>query len=119
MSYNNRVKETTASTGTGNIALFGAVSQFVSFSSRYALGDAIKYSLVGATGSEWEVGQGHLLDATTLVRDVVEQSSNADALVNFSAGIKDIFVSFNAGDANYAANSIGVGIAMKYYDNFL
>lgn len=94
--FYDRIKETTTTTGTGNITLAGAVSQFRSFSSVFASGaagvyDPIYYAIVGQTGTEWEVGKGYLSNATTLVRDVVFTSSNANAAVNFSAGTKDVF----------------------------
>ena len=89
--FADRVKETSTTTGTGNITLAGAVAQFETFTANFATGVLFFYALVGQTGTEWEVGSGHLSDATTLVRDQVFQSSNSDALVNFSAGTKDVF----------------------------
>lgn len=91
MRFADRVKETTTTTGTGDITLLGAVAQFVSFTSIYEVGRPFKYAIVGQTGTEWEVGKGHLSGATTLVRDVVDASSNAGALVSFSAGTKDVW----------------------------
>lgn len=98
----DRVKETTTTTGTGNITLAGAVAQFRSFGSVFAAGaswpaaDWIYYAIVGQTGTEWEVGKGYITNATTLVRDTVFSSSNAGALVNFSAGTKDVFNTITA-----------------------
>ena len=97
----DRVKETSTTTGTGDFTLAGAVSQFRSFSSVFASGavgvyDPIYYAIVGQTGTEWEVGKGHLSGATTLVRDTVFSSSNANALVSFSAGTKDVFNTITA-----------------------
>jgi len=94
--YADRVKETTTTTGTGSITLGGAVSQFLSFNAAFGVGPQIFYSIVGQTGTEWEVGLGHLSGSTTLVRDVVYASSNAGALVNFSAGTKDAFCTIPA-----------------------
>lgn len=91
MNVADRVKETTTTTGTGNITLAGAASQFVSFSSRFATNDPFTYAIVGQSGTEWEVGKGYLSGASTLVRDMVLASSNSDAAVNFSAGTKDVF----------------------------
>jgi hypothetical protein len=98
--FNNRVKETSTSVGAGNITLAGAASQFSSFSSRYAVGDLFTYTIAGQTGTEWETGTGYLFDTVTLVRDSVEQSSNADGFVVFSAGTKDVFVDYTAVSAN-------------------
>lgn len=92
----DRVKETTTTTGTGDITLGGAATQFKAFSSRFTSGteraaDPLYYAIVGQSGTEWEVGRGYLSGATTLVRLEVFASSNSDALVNFSAGTKDVF----------------------------
>jgi hypothetical protein len=92
----DRVKETTTTTGTGTITLAGAASQFESFQSRFAVGEMVQYSIVGQTGTEWEVGEGILASTTTLTRERVIESSNADALVSFSAGTKDVFATINA-----------------------
>jgi len=89
----DRVKETTTTTGAGNIALLGAVTQFQSFSNRadFLAGGWIYYAIVGQSGNEWEVGKGYLSGAAVLVRSEVFESSNSDALVSFSAGTKDVF----------------------------
>lgn len=92
----DRCKETTTSTGTGTITLAGAASQFQSFVS--AFGSAprlVEYAIVGQTGTEWEVGRGTFDGSTGLAREQVLESSNSDALVNFSAGTKDVFATFS------------------------
>lgn len=86
----DRVKETTTTTGTGTVTLGGAVSGFQAFSAICADGDQVAYAIVGPT--EWEVGIGTYTAAGALLaRTVVLASSNAGALVNFSAGSKDVF----------------------------
>ena len=93
---NDRVKETSTTTGTGNLTLLGAVSQFQAFSV-FANNDTFFYAVVGQTGTEWEVGIGTYVSATpALARTTVLESSNADALVSFSAGTKDVFVTHPA-----------------------
>lgn len=95
MGYADRVKDTTTTTGTGAVTLSGSPpSGFRAFASVFAVGDPVVYSIVG--GAEWEVGRGTLSGATTLVRDYVYSSSNANALVNFSAGSKEVFVTLPA-----------------------
>jgi hypothetical protein len=90
MSYGDRVKDTTTTTGTGNLTLAGApLPGFVAFATPFATSEIVPYAIEG--GAEWEVGEGHLSAATTFVRDVVRASSNAGALVNFSAGTKNVF----------------------------
>ncbi len=91
MRHDDRVKETSTTTGTGDFTLDGAVSQFQSFSACYSIGEKVPYAIVGQTGTEWETGMGVLTGASTLQRLQVERSSNANALVSFSSGTKDVF----------------------------
>ena len=90
----DRVKETTTTTGTGTITLAGAVSGFQGFS---VIGDGNETFYTIAGGGEWEVGIGtYTSSGTTLSRDTVLDSSNSGSLVNFSAGTKDVFVTYPA-----------------------
>ena len=86
----DRVRENSTTTGTGNITLTGAVSGYKSFSSRMSVADTCFYTIIN--GTEWEVGLGTYSASNTLTRTTVYRSSNADALVNFSAGTKDVFI---------------------------
>ena len=91
---NDRVKETTATTGTGTVTLSGAQTGFQSFSSGIGSGNSCYYTI--ALGTQWEVGIGSLTNATTFTRDSVISSSNSSSLVSFSTGSKDIFCSLPA-----------------------
>jgi hypothetical protein len=58
-------------------------------------GNTTYYTIAG--GSEFEVGIGtYTLSGTTLSRTTILESSNAGAAVNFSAGTKDVFVTYPA-----------------------
>lgn len=95
----DRVMETTSSTGTGTITLGGAVAGYQSFSV-IGNGNTTYYTIAG--GTEWEVGLGTYTSAgTTLSRTTVLESSNGNALVNFSAGTKNVFVTYPAEKAVY------------------
>jgi len=97
----DRVKETTTTTGTGTVTLLGASTGYQSFS---VVGNAntTYYTIAGQTTSEWEVGIGtYTLSGTTLSRDTVLSSSNSGSLVTFSAGTKDVFVTYPAGRSVY------------------
>lgn len=103
----DRVKETTTTAGTGTVTLLGASTGYQSFA---AIGDGntTYYTIAGQTGSEWEVGIGtYASSGTTLARTTVISSSNAGSLVNFSAGTKDVFVTY---PAEFTSNAIGGGI---------
>lgn len=95
----NRAKETSTTTGAGNITLAGAVTQFKAISSVVGVGNLFPYAIIGQTGSEWEVGFGTMLTSNTFQRTKVEESSNANQLVNFSAGTKDVFLTVPASSA--------------------
>jgi len=90
----DRVRETTAVVGTGTATLLGAVTGYQSFA---VVGDAntTYYTISGQGTDEWEVGIGtYTASGTTLARTTVLSSSNAGSLVSFSAGTKDIFVTY-------------------------
>ena len=88
---NDRVKESSATTGTGTFTLGGAVSGFESFSAGIG-GDNTTYYCIFETGTNnFEVGLGTLnTAASTLARTYVISSSNSDAKVNF-AGATEVF----------------------------
>lgn len=97
LRYNDRVKETSTSTGTGDFTLDGAVSGFQSFAAGIDFTHSFHYSIVHRTAEEWEVGLGTLDEyGSTLTRASVQSSSNSNAAVTFSAGTKDVFVTIPA-----------------------
>jgi hypothetical protein len=106
----DRVKETTVTVGTIALVLAGAASGFQSFS---VIGDGntTYYTIDG--GTEWEVGIGtYTLLGTTLSRDTILESSNGGSAVNFSAGTKNVFVTYPAERALYtdaSSNAIALG----------
>lgn len=103
----DRVKETTTTTGTGTVTLLGASTGFQSFS---AIGNTntTYYTIASQTGNEWEVGVGtYTSSGTTLSRDTVLASSNSGSLVSFSAGTKDVFVTYPAGYSVNSTNNSG------------
>jgi hypothetical protein len=99
----DRVKETTTTTGTGTITLAGAVTGFRSFAT---VGNAntTYYTIAGQGTSEWEVGIGtYTASGTALSRDtVLASSAGAPTKTNFSAGTKDVFVTYPANRSVYS-----------------
>jgi len=95
---NDRVKETSATTGTGTLDLGGAVQDFETFVAGVGTTNTTYYCIINSGTGEFEVGIGTVTDATpdTLSRDTVISSSNSDALVNFTSGIKDVFCTLPA-----------------------
>ena len=94
LALNDRVKETTTVTGTGTATLLGATTGFQSFA---VIGNAntTYYCIADQGGANWEVGIGtYTTSGTTLARTTVLASSNAGALVVFTTGVKDVFVTY-------------------------
>jgi hypothetical protein len=94
----NRVKETTTTTGTGTVTLLGASTGYQSFA---IIGNAntTYYTIASQSGSEWEVGIGtYTSSGTTLARTTVLSNSSATqpSALSFSAGTKDVFVTYPA-----------------------
>jgi hypothetical protein len=96
----DRVQESTTSTGTGTITLLGAVTGYQSFSV-IGNGNTTYYTIVGVGTTQWETGLGtYNTNGTTLERTAILSSSNNNSLVNFSAGTKNVFVTYPAQSAN-------------------
>jgi len=112
----DRVKETSTTTGTGTFTLAGTSAGFQAFS---VIGDGntTYYTIALQGSSEFEVGLGtYTLSGTTLARTTILASSNSNNAVNFSAGTKDVFVTYPAGksinaDASDVVNTPGAIIA--------
>jgi len=111
----DRVKETSTTTGTGTLNLAGAEPGYQTFVAGVGDGNTTYYAITNRATSEFEVGIGTVTDATpdTLSRTTVISSSNSDALVDFSAGTKDVictlpseksYVLDNAGNTSISAN---------------
>ena len=95
---NDRVKETTITTGTGTLNLAGAATNFETFVAGIGDGNTVYYAIVHQNQAEFEVGLGTVTDASpdTLSRTTILSSSNNDGLVSFSAGTKDVFCTLPA-----------------------
>ena len=102
---NDRVKETTTTTGTGTINLAGAADTFETFVAGIGTTNKCFYCISHQTANEFEVGIGTVTDASpdTLSRDTIISSSNSDSAVNLSAGTKDVFCTYPASRAPSAS----------------
>jgi hypothetical protein len=99
--WNDRVLETTATTGTGALALAAAVTGYQRFADAMATNDTCYYFIQAVDGNgnpsgAWETGLGTYSAANELTRTTPQQSSNADAAVNFGAGTKYVALAPNA-----------------------
>ena len=103
LALKDRVKETTATTGTGTYTLSGAETGFESFSS---IGDANTTYYCCTDGVDFEIGIGTYASAgTTLARTTILQSSNSDSAVSWGTGAKTVFCTQPAEKAAFLDSS--------------
>ena len=104
---NDRVKETTTTTGTGTVNLAGAETGFETFVAGIGNTNTTYYAIVHQSADEFEVGLGTVSDSSpdTLSRTTIISSSNSDSAVNFSAGTKDVFCTLPASKAVFIDGS--------------
>ena len=102
---NDRVKETSTTTGTGTISLAGAEQGYETFVSGIGTTNTTYYAIENNSAGEFEVGIGTVTDASpdTISRDTVISSSNSDSKVDFSAGTKNVFCTYPASRAPSAS----------------
>ena len=117
---NDRVKETTTTTGTGAVSLGGAVTGFETFAAGVGNSNTTYYCIAHQDQSEFEVGLGTLDgDSSDLTRTTVISSSNSDNAVNFSAGTKDVFCTLPASKLIFedGSNNVAFGGAVTGVTN--
>lgn len=100
LSRKDRISDTTATTGTGSFTLLGASPAGFLPMSTVVDGDTIRYEARTSSEFEWEIGEGVVSSSGTVLSRVrVFASSNAGALVSFSAGTKTVTLVMTAEDA--------------------
>jgi len=110
----DRVRESSTTTGTGTITLTGAYVGFQTFSAAVSDGSTLFYAIHNTSPgveTEWEVGFG-TYSAGTLTRDTLYSSSTGSS-ISFSAGAKEVFITYPAEAAVFEDNSGNVTIEGK------
>jgi hypothetical protein len=111
----DRVRDTSTSTGAGPTGFQTsgtAPSRYRSFTASgvaIAVNDTFPYVIVHQTANEWETGLGTCTATSpfTFTRTTIYSSSNADAAVVFSAGTKDVLLTFPATPALAVSLELG------------
>ena len=113
---NDRVKENSTTSGTGNITLAGVASGQgnVTFNSGIGTSNTTYYCIFEQGSSKFEIGRGTLSGSTTLERTaVINNSSGNTSKISFS-GTLDVFVTMPAAKTVYldaAGNPVGAASA--------
>ena len=112
---NDRVKETSTTSGTGNITLGGVVygQGNVTFNSGIGTGNTTYYCIFEQGSNLFEIGLGTLSGSTTLERTtVINNSSGNTSKISFSGGTLDVFGTMPAAKTVYLdASGTPVGAA--------
>ena len=120
---NDRVRETSTTSGTGTLNLAGAVTGFRTFVSGIGTGNTTYYAIFEEGTNLFEIGLGTVTDATpdTLARDtVLSNSSGNTSKISFSGGTLSVFCTMPASKSVYldstgtpvGAASNGFAVAM-------
>jgi hypothetical protein len=115
--WNDRVLETSTTTGTGAFTLAAAVTGYQRFSAAMSTSDTCYYCIYAVDGNgnpsgDWETGLGTYSSANTLTRTTPIQSTNADAAVNFAAGTKYVMLSPTGAFVDTLYRSGGTDVAL-------
>ena len=104
---NDRVKETSTTTGTGTLDLAGAVTGFVTFVDGIGDTNTTYYAIFEQGTDRWEVGLGTVTDAATdtLARTTVLNNSSGNTSKITFAGTLDVFCTLPASKAIYLDTS--------------
>lgn len=104
MPYADRVVETGIVTGTGNISLKGARASAQRFADKFTAGTGDIPALI-VTDTQFEISRCTLIDAETLRRDIVVDSSTGSFIAFGEASVVDVACVVPAAD--YAGFSTG------------
>jgi hypothetical protein len=99
---NDRVKETSTTTGQGTLSLGGAATGFETFVTGIGDSNTTYYLAAHESDGTWELGIGTVTDASpdTLARTtVIDTSAGNTTKIDFASGNKTIFCTLPAGKA--------------------
>ena len=97
LQLNDRVKESSITTGVVPIVLAGSPTGYQNIASSISTSNTFPYVIELIGGSEWEIGVGQYITANnSIIRTQILNSSNSSNIVNFSAGTKNVFISVPA-----------------------
>ena len=114
---NDRVRETSTTSGTGTLNLAGAVTGFRTFVDGIGNSNTTYYAIFEEGTNHFEIGIGTVTDAApdTLARDtVLSNSSGNTSKITFSGGTLSVFCTMPASKTVYldsSGNPVGAASA--------
>ncbi len=114
---NDRVRETSTTSGTGTLNLAGAVTGFQTFVAGIGNSNTTYYAIFEEGTNLFEIGIGTVTDATpdTLAREtVLSNSSGNTSKITFSGGTLSVFCTMPASKTVYldsSGNPVGAASA--------
>ena len=115
----DRIKQLSRTTGTGPCCLEEIPDGFSEFSKFYTSGDVLFYAI--SDGDNYEVGLGAFIrDAIPkdfISRTTVYNSSNSNNLVDFPAGLKEVYVTYPGEKAVFSAFNTPVKSGIAVFDS--
>lgn len=115
--YQDRVYETSVTSGTGALTMLGAVPGYAAFATAFVTGQRVYYQI--NDGTNWEVGIGTFTSPETLSRDYVLKSYLASgptlsqALINWGGGTLQVWCDL-PGDT-IADKGMTIAMAQKWF----
>jgi hypothetical protein len=104
----DRVRGTVNAPGTTANITVTSVTGYDNFSSVLATGDTCYYTIADQTGANWEVGLATATGVTNQITrtTVFDNSAGTTALINFSSGVQDVFLTYPAARAVHQARQL-------------
>jgi hypothetical protein len=107
IQLNDRVKETSATSGIIPIVLTGAPVGYQTVASSITSSNTFPYVVELVGGAEWEIGIGlYSSGNNSIIRTQILNSSNNGSIVNFSSGAKNVFISIPAAYASLTVRGL-------------
>ena len=101
----DRVKETTATTGTGPVSLAGAVTGFVGFGDVFTDTDTTYYCLISGNDTDWEIGVGTWASSGDQLARTTVLANSAGSTAKISlTGTSTVFVNYPAAESIHGQN---------------
>lgn len=116
----DRVKDTSTTTGTGNITVSGSAPfGYRTFSTVLSVADTFYYAIQGQSTAEWEIGVGTYASTNQFARTTVLASSASGSAVSFSSGTKNVFLTLAAAKTVQIASDGTVTLDTLHLNNSL